>query len=211
LIKYVSLVKGIQIGYPTKGSSGPNGPQTSALKCYRIDPAKDISGGKVVIKSAATGTLAQELGVPVEESVGTAVEAGDIETYVAATIGSVLGVGVIIGLVLWFRGRQSIAATELLKAFTARLKAAVQGKSIDPDADDTDDADTANPAKPAALPKESIFYATIGLILGFIAALFLWLCFYTSSGGALMGVLITALVAIFAAIYVFVNYFTPPK
>lgn len=212
LFKYVSLVKGIQIGYPTKGSSGPNGTQTSALKCYRIDPAKDISGGQVVIKSAAAGTLAQELGVPAEETVGKSVEAGDIETYVAATVGGVLGVVGIIGLVLWFRSPRKDQAA-VIKAFQVAVKA-VQRKGIDPNAENaenTEDTEDTEPAKTAVLPKESIFYATIGIILGFIVALFLWLCFFTTSGGAFMGVIITALIAIFGAIYISFNYFTPPK
>jgi len=226
LIKYISLVKGLQIGYPNAaaGPSGSNGPQTSALKCYRIDPAKDISGGKVVIKSASAGTLAQELGGEEEKTgdstkntVGVSLKAGDVETYVAIAAGVVVCVLAVIGFYFYkFRPtEEQLAATKALQEAARRQTILDAGGNPDEENTNADAGNTGTTGNAVeALPKDSLFYTTIGLILGFIISLLLWLLFFADGSGnsafTIVAIVGAVLAAVFGGSYFFYTYFRPP-
>ena len=110
LVKYASLVYGIRLGQggEASGTAGTPTP-TSALKCYRIDPSKDIKNGTINLNEPSDGTLADEV-VASQISQDSALPAGatsgfqpgDAETYIAITVAVILGICLVLYLLNQF-------------------------------------------------------------------------------------------------------------
>lgn len=95
LTSLASLVNGILIGAPKPlgpGGTQPEGPgyPTKAVKCYRVDPARDIRDDKVYVGGAGTPTsLKKELAV--EDDRG-GIFPGDLQRWISKTLGIVLSI-----------------------------------------------------------------------------------------------------------------------
>jgi hypothetical protein len=208
LMKLVSLVKGIRLGDPT---SKPKSNSTSALKCYRIDPATDISGGKIVIKSSSTTTLDQEIAAVSEGNSPTvkSIQPGDVEEYVAIAAG-IVGV-ILLGVVGYFlyRSRQ-----DDVRAEAALLKAAKEYEAERAEANADANANANANANVVAAPKGFAALggipALLGVVVGFVLALLLWLFFYSgnNSNAQLTAVTVCmALAMLGGGLYAAYNYF----
>ena len=84
LVKIVSRVKGIQLGEPS--SDRPDTKATKAMKCYRIDPEKDIKNGQVKLRPTSSSTLADEMtakNAAIGKEGDASVQPGDVEFWVA--------------------------------------------------------------------------------------------------------------------------------
>lgn len=96
LIELTSLVKGIKIGEAkplnANTTEGPGYP-TKAMKCYRVDPARDIIKDKVYVggKGVRT-TLEKELAESVDETTSSGIMPGDLQNTIAIIVGLLLAV-----------------------------------------------------------------------------------------------------------------------
>ena len=224
LMKYVSLVKGIQVGDPTA-----NPGSTSALKCYRIDPVKDVVDGKIKIKSSPTSTLAQELAA-LDGSTATpssdTILPGDVGEYIGIAIGVLVAfLGVAGGYLYWYnlRANEERAATALQaaaqdhlglseeeRAATA-LQAAAQERlglseeeraatALQAAAQERlgipTTATAATTETAVATPEPTPIHGIIGGIVGFALAVVLMLFVYAGNSGNVQVILLAVFVGI---------------
>jgi hypothetical protein len=108
LVKYCSLVYGIQLGLDSTSGTVAATP-TSALKCYRIDPSKDIKDGAITLGGKSATTLADEViasqiaqSAAVSDAVSTGFQPGDAETYIAIAIAVLLGICLVLFALHYF-------------------------------------------------------------------------------------------------------------
>lgn len=97
----LTYISSIALGSGTSGGGGggrEGGVSTSALKCYKIDPTKDVKGDKVYIGGAPNeNTLAKELQAAASSNSDTlpdtaTVQPGDIEQIIGIVVGVLLAV-----------------------------------------------------------------------------------------------------------------------
>jgi hypothetical protein len=127
LMKYVSVVKGIQLGDPLAKDTST---KTSALKCYRIDPAKDITNGTINIKSSSTSTLDKEIGdySPEAPSSSATFQLGAVAEYIGIAVG--IGTVIMACVQIYFSMHPSIevkAAAAIQKAAQDYVAADTEG------------------------------------------------------------------------------------
>ena len=108
LVKYCSLVYGIQLGLDSTSGTVAATP-TSALKCYRIDPSKDIKDGAITLGGKSATTLADEViasqiaqSAAVSDAVSAGFQPGDAETYIAIAIAVLLGICLVLFALHYF-------------------------------------------------------------------------------------------------------------
>jgi len=129
LTRKVSRIDGIRLGDPAS-TSGLGRKATSALKCYRIDPEKDVKNGRVTIGRKSKTTLAEELlqkeaaggqAIGVEGSTAGSVQPGDVEFWLAIA-GALLLTTILVGVLYYFgfsKAATAAAATASAPAATA--------------------------------------------------------------------------------------------
>jgi hypothetical protein len=134
LTRKVSRVEGIRLGNPAT-TSGLGSKATSALKCYRIDPEKDVKNGRVTIGRKSKTTLAEELlqkeaaggqTMGVEVSTAGSVQPGDVEFWLAIA-GALLLTTILVGVLYYFgfsKAATAAAAAAAVPATTAAVPAA---------------------------------------------------------------------------------------
>lgn len=95
LVSFASRVNGIMIGTPkpigtsSAQAEGPGYP-TKALKCYRVDPARDIRDNKVYVGGVGAPTdLKKELAV--EDDRG-GIFPGDLQNWISSILGLVISI-----------------------------------------------------------------------------------------------------------------------
>ena len=129
LTRKVSRIEGIRLGNPAT-TSGLGSKATSALKCYRIDPEKDVKNGRVTIGRKSKTTLAEELldkeaaggqAIGVEGSTAGSVQPGDVELWLAAA-GALLLTTILVG-VLYYFGFSKAATAAAVPATAAAVPA----------------------------------------------------------------------------------------
>ena len=91
-----SLVKGISIGAPKPlgpGGIQPEGPgyPTKALKCYRVDPSRDIRDDKVYIGGGGAPPTDFRKETALEDDRG-GIFPGDLQRWISSTLGLILSI-----------------------------------------------------------------------------------------------------------------------
>lgn len=150
LIRLVSIVTGIKIDTvagQAKSTSGaiitPVGDgtvPTKQVKCYRIDPKKDIINNSIYVGGAGAkepGTLADELEASEKDfsevESPAAIQPGDIESIIGIVLGAVVGLVVCatIAYVLWNRTfKEYVPVQQLYAAPAATQKIAAATSAV---------------------------------------------------------------------------------
>jgi hypothetical protein len=175
LTRKVSRIDGIRLGDPAS-TSGLGRKATSALKCYRIDPEKDVKNGRVTIGRKSKTTLAEELldkeaaggqTIGVEGSTAGSVQPGDVEFWLAIA-GALLLTTILVGVLYYFGfSKAATAATGAAVPATAATASAPTATA----ATGASNAATATAAPNAATPAQNAATGASQLAVGFAAGL----------------------------------------
>jgi hypothetical protein len=98
-----SVVNGIRLGAPPSGSgAGAGGVDMSAMKCFRLDPDRDIRDGKIYVGGSGGTALQTELSEG--DAAGTMdlpldTSAGKIQKWAGIVLGVLLGLAVVFVIV----------------------------------------------------------------------------------------------------------------
>ncbi len=113
----------VDIGGPAAKKAGPGGYDTSAMKCYRIDPSRDVRGGRVYVGAEAekASTLKKELTpeVGLDDDLNAGIQPGDIERVLGIVLGVLVGLVVCatVAFYIWNKSfRNYLEAQNLYKA-----------------------------------------------------------------------------------------------
>jgi len=198
-MKYVSRIQGIQLGESNRSDDNANTKATTAMKCYRIDPEKDIKNGRVTLSPTSTSTLADEK-IAKEAAVGVTGEAsvqpGDVELWVAfalTVIFIVIGAGVAYKFGFVSTKAQPVAGTAAAGTGAAVAGAAATGTTV---------------ATPPVSPASFVAMGFVAGIATLIFIGFLYLSLSDSNSTSIVLILLMVAALIVPAFSLVYNYIT---
>ena len=107
LIELGTRVEGIMLGAPGAvksaggASAGRTGIPTNAMKCYRLDPNRDIKNNKVYVGGAPTTKLSSELK---EDEPRGGLLPGDLQKIIAGSLGLIVSIILAAFVTVWVYG-----------------------------------------------------------------------------------------------------------
>jgi flagellar basal body-associated protein FliL len=202
LLQKVSRIEGIGLGDLPSSSTKSKTKATSAMKCYRIDPAKDVVNGQVKLNQPSKSSLYDEL-VKKEATDGAqsgtaAIQPGDIEFWIAFAI-TLLFILVGAGVGVWYAFFRRPTPSSAANAGQANAGQANAGQA--------NESPTNTVSTTASLSSSSLL--TIGFAAGFavVCAIALLIKSLSDKNGSSMVLILLLIVAIITPGITFLGWF----